>query len=183
MATSVKCIRKQWHSENGPELSTVQACIPEKGSLPSITFRHLCAKCSAFSVEQWSPFHTVVLGLLKALIYCLQLKPLITKSDKGTPEVTVNLCHLVMQQTTGLQVVSASTKPFQVYEGSSSERLCEVPFVFVEFCVWEMLSREAGIGNPELLLWPGSKKVAFSVVLTHITRSLSKVSEFHHQFA
>jgi len=91
VATSVKCIRKQWHSENGPELSTVQACIPEKGSLPSITFRHLCAKCSAFSVEQWSPFHTVVLGLLKALIYCLQLKPLITKSDKGTPEVTVNL--------------------------------------------------------------------------------------------
>ena len=90
---------------------------------------------------------------------------------------------MVIQQTTGLQVISASSKPFQVYTGSSRERLGEVPFVFVELCVLEMFSREAGIGNPELLLCPGTKKVAFPVVLTHTIRSLSKVSVFHHQFS
>lgn len=52
-----------------------------------------------------------------------------------------------MQQTTGLQVIIASSKRFQVYTGSPSERLCEILFVFVELCVLEMFNRDAGMRN------------------------------------
>lgn len=83
--------KKKCHLKNDPELNTVQACIPKKGSLPSIIFKHLHANYSAFSAEQWNPFNTVVRFVENIDLLSLELKTLITKSSLPNPKVTVNL--------------------------------------------------------------------------------------------
>lgn len=82
MATCVNYIRKQWDFENGPELNTVQACIPKEGSLPSITFRHLCAKCSGVLCRTMESFLYCSLRIVGTIdLLSSALKPLITRSD------------------------------------------------------------------------------------------------------
>lgn len=70
--------KKKSHLKNDPELNTVQACIPKKGSLPSIIFKHLHANYSAFYAEQWNPFNAVVRFVENIDLLSLELKSLIT---------------------------------------------------------------------------------------------------------